>query len=781
MKTKLHFILFILFAQASFGQFITTWETTRTDQNIIIPTNSDFTYNYNVSWGDGTTSNNQTGDANHTYAEKGTYTVSITGTFPAIYFYREIFNSTFDNNKKNIKTIESWGNNQWKSMRRAFRGCDLLTINATDNPNLTNVSDMLQMFYNASKVNPNTSNWNVSNVTNMKAMFYGAKDFNQDVSNWDVSNVTDMGFMFYNAINFNQNISNWNVSKVTKMDLMFELAVSFNQDISNWDVSSVTDTNRMFRNATNFNQNLGIWNISNVLDMNKMFQFSGLTTNNYDAILTGWSSQNVKQNVTLGAEGINYCNAENARAVLIDAPNNWTINDGGKGTDCSSAETTSIPDSNFEQYLIDENIDSDATINGQVLTADIENIDALILPNKNIANLVGIQDFTNLVELNAANNQISNINLNKNLLLEKLFMANNQLTDVNLSKNIALKNVDVGENQLTEIDVHLLINLESLSIYKNQITEINILSNQNLQALICNNNLITTIDTRENNQLSWINAENNSLENLMLKNGNNSQMIGSLFNTENNPNLTCIEVDDVNYSSTNWTQIDATANFSTDCAPANDECTFAIPLTLGQQTPGDINSGTFTNATDCVAGPIIADVWFTITVPETREFSIEGSGFGGLLKFALYDSCTSASAISCGLNISLTNQTPGTVYYLKVWMEQTNTSSKTLNSDAGTFTIKANESSVLSVNNISESDNDLVLFPNPASTAFTISSASSKIQNIEIYNLLGEKVFNQKAKNTSKVAISTLSFSRGIYLIKIQSDTAITSRKLVIK
>ena len=35
------------------------------------------------------------------------------------------------------------------------------------------------------------SNWDVSNVTNMRDMFYGCKSFNQDLSQWDVSKVKD--------------------------------------------------------------------------------------------------------------------------------------------------------------------------------------------------------------------------------------------------------------------------------------------------------------------------------------------------------------------------------------------------------------------------------------------------------------------------------------------------------------------------------------------------------------------------------------------------------------
>ena len=76
-----------------------------------------------------------------------------------------------------------------------------------------------------------------------------SKDF-KDIENWDVSKVTDMGIMFYNAKAFNQDISNWDVGKVTKMNHMFFNAELFNQDISNWDVSNVTDMYKMFSCAS---------------------------------------------------------------------------------------------------------------------------------------------------------------------------------------------------------------------------------------------------------------------------------------------------------------------------------------------------------------------------------------------------------------------------------------------------------------------------------------------------------------------------------------------------
>jgi hypothetical protein len=54
------------------------------------------------------------------------------------------------------------------------------------------------------------------------------------------------------------------------------------------------------------------------------------------------------------------------------------------------------------------------------------------------------------------------------------------------------------------------------------------------------------------------------LTSLNFANGNNSNV--NFFEVTNNPNLTCITVDDVAYSTTNWTSIDAQTNFNTNCS-----------------------------------------------------------------------------------------------------------------------------------------------------------------------------------------------------------------------
>jgi surface protein len=115
---------------------------------------------------------------------------------------------------------------------------------------VSQVTDMDQMFYQASAFNADISGWDTSSVTSMQGMFWNASAFNADISGWDTSLVTNMQNMFYYASAFNADISGWDTSLVTNMRNMFNQASAFNADISGWDTSLVTDSVNMFQGAT---------------------------------------------------------------------------------------------------------------------------------------------------------------------------------------------------------------------------------------------------------------------------------------------------------------------------------------------------------------------------------------------------------------------------------------------------------------------------------------------------------------------------------------------------
>ena len=346
----------------SVDNFITTWRTTTANESITIPTTAkarrggDY-YNYVVHWGDGSSESGRRGDATHTYATAGDYTVSIGGIFPSIQF--GIGDSGFASSD-NMQDVAQWGNIAWTSMVGAFWGADNLTMTATDVPDLSGVTSMRSMFYGATSFNADISGWNVEAVTNMSQMFSGTT-FNQDIGNWNTESVTDMSGMFYYATAFNQDIGNWNTAQVTNMSQMFS-GTTFNQDIGGWNVEAVTNMRSMFYEATAFNQDIGNWNTAQVTNMSQMF--SGTTFNqdiggwnveavtnmnrmfsrgfdiqenvtlsiaNYDSLLVGWNRQNLQTGVFFDGGDSQYSSdvAHTARENMINS-DGWTITDGGR-------------------------------------------------------------------------------------------------------------------------------------------------------------------------------------------------------------------------------------------------------------------------------------------------------------------------------------------------------------------------------------------------------------------------------------------------------------------
>ena len=112
---------------------------------------------------------------------------------------------------------------------------------------ISKVSDFTRLFQNSTRTDfLGIEDWDVSHVTTMNSMFYDAQNFNADISEWDVSSVANMSYMFYSATSFNQPLNNWDVSNVTNMEYMFYEDRIFNQPLASWDVSKVENMGGMF-------------------------------------------------------------------------------------------------------------------------------------------------------------------------------------------------------------------------------------------------------------------------------------------------------------------------------------------------------------------------------------------------------------------------------------------------------------------------------------------------------------------------------------------------------
>ena len=432
---------------ANITDFVTTWRVAAADLDITIPTTGNG-YNYAVDWGDSMSDTAQNGDATHTYATPGAYTVRISGSFPRFWGFGN--NSADRTHRTKIIAINQWGNQRWTSMQSAFQGSVNLVGMATDVPDLSGVTRLDGMFNDASIFNQDISGWDVSNVTNMNFMFSGAAAFNQDISGWDVSSVTRMnemfsgasafnqdigswnvgsavntGNMFAGASAFNQDIGSWNVSNVTNMTGMFSATSAFNQAIGNWNVSKVIDMRNMFANATAFDQDIGDWDVSSVTDMTTMFNNATLSTANYDSLLRGWTDIDtdespLRSGVTFHGGNSTFCDmVARDRLTAIG----WTItSDGGKAASCSSDTRLSAltlsagtlnpafdaTTTNYTAATTESSITVTATVNhnaatiaitaldadGSVLTTSGNTVSGLAAGNNNIIITVTAQDGT---------------------------------------------------------------------------------------------------------------------------------------------------------------------------------------------------------------------------------------------------------------------------------------------------------------------------------------------------------------------------------------------------
>ena len=205
-------------------------------------------------------------------------------------------------------------------------------------------------------------------------------------------------------------------------------------------------------------------------------------------------------------------------------------------------------------------------------------------------------------------NQISDLDLSNNLLLKGISVAHNNLTSLNLNLNDSLYSVSCSWNAISELDLSNKPNLEfvfcehnTISVLElnntpelvrvwcadNQISELDVINKPHLEQLMAGNNLLSSLDLSTCGSLIWIWLYSNQLFELNVANGLNAYMAGFpgggieyIPNFTDNPDLTCITVDDVAHATEWWNTegypifnnpngyvaIDSTMYFSSNCS-----------------------------------------------------------------------------------------------------------------------------------------------------------------------------------------------------------------------
>ncbi|XOV67309.1 MAG: FG-GAP-like repeat-containing protein [Fluviicola sp.] len=317
--------------------------------------------------------------------------------------------------------------------------------------------------------------------------------------------------------------------------------------------------------------------------------------------------------------------------------------------------TISIPDATFKAYLVGQ---PGINTNGN---GEIECSEAIAFTGQinctglGIADLTGIEEFVNITSLWCFNNPINALDVSNNVALTDLACSDNNLISLDVSNNTNLIELQCSSNQLGTLDVSALTNLEILRCSDNPLGSIDVSNNTSLHTLWCWNTQLTTLNLSSNTNMDDLSVSENqlttldfsmlsnltrlycndmtTLTELNVTNGNNTNVV--VFELTDVPNLTCVEVDDAAYSTTNWTNIDGQVQFSEDCASIGLEELNTITLSA---------------------------------VPNPTSNKVTVSGNGAISRLELMDMSGKHIYSVGGSTASLSEVTPG-IYLLKVLYE----------------------------------------------------------------------------------------------------------------
>lgn len=381
--------------------------------------------------------------------------------------------------------------------------------------------------------------------------------------------------------------------------------------------------------------------------------------------------------------------------------------------------------------------------------------------NYNNLSTIDLSQNTALTFLAFNGNLFSSIDLSQNTAIENLFSGENpNLTSLDLSNNTSLTTLTgssyttsgilssllLGQNPnltiidcencgLTSLDVSQTPNITYLNVSGCSITSLDLSDNTALTNINLNYNNLTSLDLSSSTNLSTIQCSNNfNLSALNLKNIDTSAY---LFATSN-PNLTCIEVDDVTAAQISWTNIDATASFSLTCN------TLVESISVQGQngaTAITIDGGTL--QMEATVLPANADdATYTWSVANlTGEASIDTNGL-------------------------LTAVSNGTV-----------TVSATANDGSGVTgdaVITIANQIVLGINNPSNVS-DFFIYPNPVSTELGI-DFDGAIEAVSIVDVMGKAI---KTIHYPETHFDVSDLKKGIYFLQLKTDQGTISKKFL--
>ena len=161
-----------------------------------------------------------------------------------------------------------------------------------------------------------------------------------------------------------------------------------------------------------------------------------------------------------------------------------------------AAFKTLIPDDNFRK-AVNELIFGGAVKDDENLTAEMqakiaEYTGKLDISGKEIANLLGIQYFTGVTELDCSHNNIALLDLSKLPNLTNVKADYNDLADVTLAKDGKPETLNLANNNLATLNLDGYTTVKSLDVSSNKLTTLNLAGLYQLTTLDCSDNALSS-------------------------------------------------------------------------------------------------------------------------------------------------------------------------------------------------------------------------------------------------------------------------------------------------
>lgn len=282
------------------------------------------------------------------------------------------------------------------------------------------------------------------------------------------------------------------------------------------------------------------------------------------------TSLNFKNGNTVDIDDVYITGNPNLSCITVDDPTASYLAGWSKDATANFAEycrLTYVPNDNFEALLEARGFGNGIANDDYVYTALIENETTLIIQDNDITDLTGIEDFESLEILLCRRSNVETIDISNNTKLTHLNLVDNSLTTLDLSINTLLQEVYINGNPaLGTVGISTLEELTTFNVSDTGINTIDASNNPLIRVLVLNDNKFTALDVSSYPSLVQVLIANNQLTSLNVANGNNTNF--TWFDASGNPDLTCIQVDDVNGNFNLWTK-DATANYAHYCELTN--------------------------------------------------------------------------------------------------------------------------------------------------------------------------------------------------------------------